>query len=179
MEDPDGAVGVPSRPSGDIVSVQLLSILVLSVIFLISTVLPVHMGVLAFVATFVAGYFIFGTEEYADTIYGFFPGELFIVLVGVTFLFAIAKNNGTVDWLVSASVKASGGRLWAISWVMFTVTGVLTVIGGVVPACEAIIAPGGTALARRYPMNPLLLGLFIIHGGTGGGRSAGGWGGND
>ncbi|MGR6966357.1 SLC13 family permease [Geodermatophilus sp. URMC 61] len=152
-------------------SVQLLSILVLLAIFLISTVLPVHMGVLAFVATFVAGYFIFGTEEYADTIYGFFPGELFIVLVGVTFLFAIAKNNGTVDWLVSASVKASGGRLWAIPWVMFTVTGVLTAIGGVVPACVAIIAPVGMAFARRYQINPLLMGLFIINGATAGGFS--------
>ncbi|WP_448610502.1 SLC13 family permease [Geodermatophilus sp. URMC 60] len=152
-------------------SVQLLSILVLLAIFLISTVLPVHMGVLAFVATFVAGYFIFGTEEYADTIYGFFPGELFIVLVGVTFLFAIAKNNGTVDWLVSASVKASGGRLWAIPWVMFTVTGVLTAIGGVVPACVAIIAPVGMAFARRYQINPVLMGLFIINGATAGGFS--------
>jgi di/tricarboxylate transporter len=152
-------------------SVQLLSILVLLAIFLISTVLPVHMGVLAFVATFVVGYFIFGTEEYADTIYGFFPGELFIVLVGVTFLFAIAKNNGTVDWLVSASVKASGGRLWAIPWVMFSVTGVLTAIGGVVPACVAIIAPVGMAFARRYQINPVLMGLFIINGATAGGFS--------
>jgi Na+/H+ antiporter NhaD/arsenite permease-like protein len=153
------------------VSVQLVSILVLLGIFLVATVLPVHMGVLAFVATFVAGYFIFGSEGYADTIYGFFPGELFIVLVGVTFLFAIAKNNGTVDWLVSASVKASGGRLWAIPWVMFTVTAALTAIGGVVPACVAIIAPVGMAFARRYRINPLLMGLFIINGATAGGFS--------
>src|SRR3712207_1473414 len=110
---------------GTRVSVQLISILVLLAIFLIATVLPVHMGALAIVATFAVGYFIFSdTEEgYADTIYGFFPGELFIVLVGVTYLFAIAKNNGTVDWLVSASVRASGGRLALIPWVMFFVSG--------------------------------------------------------
>ena len=95
-------------------SVQLVSILVLLAIFLIATVLPVHMGALAIVGAFVVGYFVFGGEEYADTVYGFFPGELFVILVGVTYLFAIAKNNGTVDWLVSAAVKASGGRLVAI-----------------------------------------------------------------
>jgi Na+/H+ antiporter NhaD/arsenite permease-like protein len=154
-------------------SVQLLSILVLLAIFLIATVLPVHMGALAIVATFAVGYFIFSdTEEgYADTIYGFFPGELFIVLVGVTYLFAIAKNNGTVDWLVSASVRASGGRLALIPWVMFFVSGALTAIGGVVPAVVAIIAPVGMAFARRYGINPVLMGLFIINGCTAGGFS--------
>jgi Na+/H+ antiporter NhaD/arsenite permease-like protein len=153
------------------VSEQLLSILVLSAVFLIATVLPVHMGALALVATFVLGYFIFGSVEYADTIYGFFPGELFIILVGVTYLFAIAKNNGTVDWLVSAAVRASGGRLALIPWVMFAVAGALTAIGGVVPAVVAIIAPIGMAFARRYGINPVLMGLFIVNGCTAGGFS--------
>jgi len=152
-------------------SEQLLSILVLSAVFLISTVLPVHMGALALVATFVLGFFIFGSAEYADTIYGFFPGELFIILVGVTYLFAIAKNNGTVDWLVSAAVRASGHRLALIPWVMFTVAAALTAIGGVVPAVVAIIAPIGMAFARRYSINPVLMGLFIVNGCTAGGFS--------
>jgi Na+/H+ antiporter NhaD/arsenite permease-like protein len=144
---------------------------VLLAIFLIATVLPVHMGALALVATFVLGFFIFGSAEYADMIYGFFPGELFIILVGVTYLFAIAKNNGTVDWLVSASVRASRGRLALIPWVMFSVAAALTAIGGVVPAVVAIIAPIGMAFARRYSINPVLMGLFIINGCTAGGFS--------
>src|SRR5215208_1206558 len=114
-----------STPRGATVSVQLVLILILLAVFLIATVLPVHMGALALVAAFVAGYFIFGTEgdpTYDDAVFGFFPGSLFVVLVGVTYLFAIAKNNGTVDWLVHASVTASGGRLSAIPWAMFTVT---------------------------------------------------------
>ena len=96
-------------------SEQLISIVVLAAVFLIATVLPVHMGALALFATFVVGYFLFGSADYADTIYGFFPGELFIVLVGVTYLFAIAKNNGTVDWLVSAAVRASP-RIYSRPW---------------------------------------------------------------
>jgi di/tricarboxylate transporter len=155
------------------VSVQLVLILILLAIFLIATVLPVHMGALGFVAAFVAGYFIYANSEegYDDTIFGFFPGSLFVVLVGVTYLFAIAKNNGTVDWLVHAAVKASGGRLAAIPWAMFTVTGALTAIGGVVPAVVAIIAPVGMSFARRYRINPVLMGLFIINGATAGGFS--------
>ncbi|MDP9408063.1 MAG: SLC13 family permease [Actinomycetota bacterium] len=152
-------------------SPQLVSILVLLAIFLIATVLPVHMGALAIVAAFVVGYFIFGGEEVADTIYSFFPGELFVVLVGVTYLFAIAKNNGTVDWLVSKAVSASGGRLAAIPWVMFAVTAAITAIGAVVPAAVAIIAPIGMQFARRYNISPLLMGLMIINGATAGGFS--------
>jgi di/tricarboxylate transporter len=156
------------------VSVQLVLILILLVVFLIATVLPVHMGALALVAAFVAGYFIYaGNEElpYDDAIFSFFPGSLFVVLVGVTYLFAIAKNNGTVDWLVHAAVQASGGRLVAIPWAMFAVTAALTAIGGVVPAVVAIIAPVGMSFARRYGINPVLMGLFIINGATAGGFS--------
>jgi len=156
------------------VSVQLVLILVLLVVFLIATVLPVHMGALALVAAFIAGYFIYGLDDelpYDDAVFGFFPGDLFVVLVGVTYLFAIAKNNGTVDWLVHAAVKASGGRLAAIPWAMFAVTGALTAIGGVVPAVVAIIAPVGMSFARRYGINPVLMGLFIINGATAGGFS--------
>lgn len=159
---------------GTPVSVQLVLILILLAIFLIATVLPVHMGALALVAAFVAGYFIFGTDgdpTYDDAVFGFFPGSLFVVLVGVTYLFAIAKNNGTVDWLVHAAVKGSGGRLAAIPWAMFAVTGALTAIGGVVPAVVAIIAPVGMSFARRYSINPVLMGLFIINGATAGGFS--------
>src|SRR3954468_191475 len=101
---------------GTPVSVQLVLILILLAIFLIATVLPVHMGALGFVAAFVAAYFIYQGSDtgYDDAVFGFFPGSLFVVLVGVTYLFAIAKNNGTVDWLVHAAVRASGGRLGAI-----------------------------------------------------------------
>ncbi|WP_448615284.1 SLC13 family permease [Modestobacter sp. URMC 112] len=155
-------------------SVQLVLILILLVVFLIATVLPVHMGALALTAAFVAGYFIYGTEgdlPYDDAIFDSFPGSLFVVLVGVTYLFAIAKNNGTVDWLVHAAVKASGGKLVAIPWAMFAVTGALTAIGGVVPAVVAIIAPVGMSFARRYSINPVLMGLFIINGATAGGFS--------
>ncbi|SDY25475.1 Dicarboxylate carrier protein MatC N-terminus [Modestobacter sp. DSM 44400] len=152
-------------------SVQLVTILILLAVFLIATVLPVHMGALALTATFIAAYFIYGSEDYSDSVFGFFPGSLFVVLVGVTYLFAIAKNNGTVDWLVHAAVKASGGRLVAIPWAMFTVTAALTAIGGVVPAVVAIIAPVGMSFARRYNINPVLMGLFIINGATAGGFS--------
>ncbi len=36
---------------------------------------------------------------------------LVLTLVGVTYLFALAKDNGTVDWLVAKAVRSVGGRV--------------------------------------------------------------------
>ncbi|GAA1170537.1 SLC13 family permease [Pseudonocardia alaniniphila] len=150
-------------------SIQLVTIVALALVFVIATVLPVHMGVLAFVAAFVVGIAFAGQST--DDIVAGFPGDLFVILVGVTLLFAIAKGNGTVDWLVQVAVRAVGGRIALIPWVMFMVTAALTAVGAVVPAAVAIIAPIGMGFATRYRINPMLMGLLIINGASAGGFS--------
>ena len=149
---------------------EVLSILILVVVFLIATLLPVNMGALAFVATFVVGGWIVG-EEVPDEVLAGFPADLFIILVGVTYLFAIAKNNGTVDWLVQAAVRLVRGRVALIPWVMFVVISILTAFGAVVPAAVAIIAPVGLSFAKRHGINPVLMSLLIINGASAGGFS--------
>jgi di/tricarboxylate transporter len=154
--------------------VELISILVLAAIFLIATVRPVNLGALAIVAAFIVGISVLDGKdvgEKTDTILSGFPGDLFVILAGVTFLFAIAKGNGTVDWLVHAAIRAVGGRIGLIPWVMFLVTACLTAVGAVVPASVAIIAPIGMGFALRYKINPMLMGLLIINGASAGGFS--------
>jgi di/tricarboxylate transporter len=151
------------------VSHELLSILVLAVVFLIATFLPVHMGALALVASYLVGTQVLGED--VDTILGGFPADLFMILVGVTYLFALATDNGTVDWLVARAVKSVGGRIALIPWVMFFVTAALTAVGAVVPAAVAIIAPIAMGFAKRYDIRPLLMGLMVINGASAGGFS--------
>src|SRR5918992_1964781 len=106
---------------------ELISLLVLVLIFVIGTTMPVNMGVLGIVAAFVVGTAM-GVSE--DDIFLGFPGDLFIILVGVTYLFGIASGNGTVNWLVHASVRAVGGRGGAIPWGFFLITPGVTGAGG-------------------------------------------------
>ncbi|MET8468340.1 SLC13 family permease [Streptomyces sp. NPDC006422] len=148
---------------------QVISIIGLVLVFLIATFTKVHMGVVAVVAAFVVGTAVAG--ESADEIFAGFPGDLFVVLVGVTLLFAIAKNNGTVDWLVQASTRAVRGRIALIPWVMFLITGALTASGAVVPGAVGIMAPIGMGFAVRHRINPILMGLLIINGASAGGFS--------
>ena len=148
---------------------ELISILVLGAVFLIATVLPVHMGALALVATYLLGTFVLGED--VDKILGGFPADLFMILVGITYLFALASDNGTVDYIVAKAVKSVGGRVALIPWVMFFVTGALTAVGAVVPASVAIIAPIAMGFARRYEIRTLLMGLMVINGASAGGFS--------
>lgn len=150
-------------------SPEVLSILVLAVIFVLATTRSINMGALAFAAAFGVGTLAAGMD--ADEIFAGFPGDLFVVLVGVTYLFAIARANGTTDWLVHASVRLVGGRVALIPWVMFAVTGALTAIGAVSPAAVAIVAPLALGFAARYGIKPLLMGALVVHGAQAGGFS--------
>ncbi|SDK59166.1 SLC13 family permease [Streptomyces indicus] len=150
-------------------SAELISILVLVVVFVIATTRSINMGALAFAAAFGVGELVAGMD--ADGIFAGFPGDLFIVLVGITYLFALARANGTTDWLVHASIRLVGGRIALIPWVMFVITGALTAIGAVSPAAVAIVAPLALSFAARYGISPLLMGAMVVHGAQGGGFS--------
>ncbi|KOT93492.1 MULTISPECIES: SLC13 family permease [Streptomyces] len=150
-------------------SPELISILVLVVVFVLATTRSVNMGALAFAAAFGVGTLVADLD--ADGIFAGFPGDLFVVLVGVTYLFAIARANGTTDWLVHAAVRLVRGRVALIPWVMFALTGALTAIGAVSPAAVAIVAPVALSFATRYSISPLLMGTMVVHGAQAGGFS--------
>ncbi|WP_369169125.1 SLC13 family permease [Streptomyces sp. R28] len=150
-------------------SPELISILVLAVVFVIATTRSINMGALAFAAAFAVGTLVADLD--ADGIFAGFPGDLFVVLVGVTYLFAITRANGTTDWLVHASIRLVRGRVALIPWVMFALTGALTAIGAVSPAAVAIVAPIALSFAARYGISPLLMGAMVVHGAQAGGFS--------
>jgi len=150
-------------------SASLASILGLVVMFILGTALPINMGALAFALAFLIGSAFVGMS--ANAILAGFPGDLVVTLVGITYLFAIAQKNGTIDLLVHWAVRAVGGHIAAIPWVMFGVAAVLTAIGAVSPAAVAIIAPIALRFARHYRIDPLMMGLLVVHGAQGGGFS--------
>ena len=150
-------------------SPELVSILVLILMFVIATIRPINIGVMAFVAAFVVG--LAYTDLAGDEIAELFPGDLFVLLVGITFLFAIAQNNGTIDWIVGASVRAVGGRLVAIPWIVFVVAALMTAVGAVSPGAVAILAPVALTVGARYGISQMLMGLMVVHGAQAGGFS--------
>ncbi|WP_369370579.1 SLC13 family permease [Promicromonospora sp. Populi] len=148
---------------------EWIAIIALVALFVAGTVLPINMGALAYVAAWFVGVFALNMDE--REVLGGISADLVLTLIGVTYLFSIAKNNGTVDLIVSKAVQAVGGRVALIPWVMFAVTALLTAMGAASPAACAIIGPVALGFARRYKINPLMMGMFVVHGAQGGGFS--------
>ncbi|OAB88372.1 hypothetical protein AWH69_00705 [Janibacter melonis] len=132
------------------------------VIFALAMWRGTNMGAIALVGTFLVGTLLFDLSP--DDLVAGWPTSLMLTLVGVTFLFGIARENGTVDRVVSSAVRAAGGRLLWIPWVFFGLAAFITGAGAVTPATNAILVPVGLAVAARYKVNPVLIGVSILNG---------------
>ncbi len=150
-------------------NIQILSIALLAGMFIVATLQPINMGALAFACAFLVGSLIMGMK--AADIFAGFPSDLFLTLVGITYLFAIAQINGTIDWLVEGAVKLVRGHVAWIPWVMFLVAAIITGFGALGPAAVAILAPVALGFAVQYRLSPVMMGLMVIHGAQAGGFS--------
>lgn len=148
---------------------EWIAIIALVALFVVGTVLPINMGALAYVAAWLVGMYSLGLDE--KEILAGISADLVLTLIGVTYLFAIARQNGTVDLIVRTAVSSVGGRVALIPWVMFAVTAVITAIGAASPAACAIIGPIALGFAGRYGISPLMMGMFVVHGAQAGGFS--------
>lgn len=145
---------------------HIIAIVLLIAMFITATALPVNIGVLAFVGAFGVGTLLAG--QTTKEIMTGFPNGLFLTLVGITWLFALAQNNGTIDWLVRSAVRAVRGRIVMIPWIMFFIAAILTSIGAVTPGAVAIVAPIALSFAFRYHISPLLMGMMVAQGASAG-----------
>lgn len=148
---------------------EWIAIIALVALFVVGTLLPINMGALAYVAAWLVGMYSLGLDE--KEILAGISADLVLTLIGVTYLFAIARQNGTVDLIVRTAVSSVGGRVALIPWVMFAVTAVITAIGAASPAACAIIGPIALGFAGRYGISPLMMGMFVVHGAQAGGFS--------
>ena len=70
---------------------EWVSILALVALFVVGTVLPINMGALAYVAAWLVGMYSLDLDE--KEILAGVSGDLVLTLIGVTYLFAIARQQ--------------------------------------------------------------------------------------
>jgi di/tricarboxylate transporter len=150
-------------------SPEIISIIVLVVMFVVGTVLPINLGIMGFVAAFLIGTTLGGLS--ADNIFDGFPANLFVLLAGVTLLFVIAENNGTINLLTDWSLGLVRGNIGFIPWIMFGLTALLCSVGALSAAGVAVVAPVAMQFAARYSISPLLMGVMVVQGATAGSYS--------
>lgn len=147
-------------------SVHTIGIAGLVLIFIIGTARPINLGVLAMVMTFLVGTFVV-RETPRDMVSGF-PVDLFVLLVGVTYLFGIASRNGTVAWIVDESVNAARRRRTLIPWVVFALAAMPAMAGALGSSGVALLAPLAMRVAERCAIDRRMIGLMVVHGAAAG-----------
>jgi di/tricarboxylate transporter len=146
--------------------VHILGVAGLALIFLIGTLRPINLGVLALVATFLIGTFV--VHEAPREMYSGFPVDLFVLLTGVTYLFGVAVRNGTVDWIVEASVRRAQGRRALVPWIVFALAAAPAMAGALGSTGVALLAPLAMRVAERCEIDRRLMGLMVVHGAAAG-----------
>lgn len=91
-----------------------------------------------------------------------FPLGLFMILVGVTFLFALASTNGTMEKVSSRAIRACGGKTAWLPLIIYILVSVLTTIGPGNIAATALMAPIAMAIATRIGMSAFLMTLLVV-----------------
>ena len=98
-----------------------------------------------------------------------FSSNLFIIMLGVSFMFAIASDNGTLELVAKKLIKLSGKNTGVIPILVFLISAVLAGIGpGTVPVM-GIMSTFAVSVAISMKMNPVLLASAALLGSQAGG----------
>ncbi|TDD00213.1 hypothetical protein E1292_29320 [Nonomuraea deserti] len=138
-----------------------LSIIVLAALLAATLIPGFDLGLGALAAAFLLG---LAAGVTANDVTAFFPADFFVLIVGVTALFAVAQRNGTLDWLLDLLLRLAGGRLVLIALVPFAIGAVLTAAGTLPAAATAIVSPIALGFAARYRTSPLIAAVLGVTG---------------
>ena len=139
--------------------IELILILGLMIVFIVPMLTELNVGIVALVVAFLFGSFLLDLS--GKEIMAGFPGQMFVLLVGITLLLAIAKENGTIDWVVEKLMSLAQGKLILLPWVLFATAFITSSLG---PGAAPVLFVIGIGFVDRFKLNPLLVAAMIIHG---------------
>jgi di/tricarboxylate transporter len=152
-----------------LMSLPVLSILAFAVAIVLSSVTSINVGLLSIAFAFAIGVW-FGGMRVADVAAGF-PSSLFLVLLGVTFLFSQAGENGTLDRVARRSIRLARGNAGWIPLIFFALAVALSASGAGNIAGTALLAPMAMAVAGRVGISAFLMTVMVATGASAGGLS--------
>jgi di/tricarboxylate transporter len=135
----------------------------------LSMVTSVNVGVVSLAMAWIVGVYMGGMP--LAKVIGTFPIDLLLNLVGVTLLFGMANNNGTLGRMAARAVRACRGNAGVIPIMLFVIAVTLSSIGPGNIATTAIMAPMAMAVAGRAAIPPFLMALMVGNGAQAGALS--------
>ncbi len=146
------------------------SLIALTIVVVISCVNEdLHVGFLSIGFAIIVGGVFSGIS--GAKILTFFPVGLFMILAGVTFLFAMAQENGTMEKLTTHAIRLCKGNNALIPIAVYIISTILTMIGPGNIAIPALLAPVLMPVAARLKLSAFLMTLIIVGSANGAGMS--------
>ncbi|GAA3660238.1 SLC13 family permease [Microbacterium marinilacus] len=136
---------------------EIIALIGLAAVFAISSLRNVHMGALALVAAFVVGIGVVG--EGLDDVLGGFPVDALVILLGITYLFGIARETGTIDWLVDRSLEFIGDRVALLPWGLWLIATAVACLG--TSHAAFAVVPIAMSLAHSHRINSTMMGIAM------------------
>ena len=118
-------------------ALQITALVLFVGVFALATLRKVHLGVIMFATAAGVGIWLAGMDL-KDVIQGF-PVSILILLAGVTYFFAIAQANGTVDRIIDVVIRRVGSRSALLPFVMFGLTTGISAMGA--PLAGLVMLP--------------------------------------
>jgi di/tricarboxylate transporter len=143
----------------------VISLLVLIAVVAIGFIKKVNLGFLAMGAAFVLG--TAGGVSAGDIAKGF-DSSMFVTLVGVTFLFGMASNNGTLDLFSKKVVALVGKHTVFIPILMYALSAFISAIGPGHIAAGILMTTFAMYLAFAMDINPMSTSLYAKLGANAG-----------
>lgn len=146
----------------------LLSLLFLVIAIFLGFVRKMNTGLLCIAFALLLGR-MSGVSD-AEIIKGF-NASLFLMLLGVTYLFSMAQINGSLDLLAQKVIALAGKRIYLIPIIIYIFSIILAALGpGSVPTM-AIMMVFSMSLAAEMKISPVLLSTLTVLGACAGGLS--------
>ena len=139
-----------------------VSIGALVVAVTLSCTTTINVGILSMVMALLVGVYLGGMS--VDAVLDGFPVALFVTLVGVTLLFAIAETNGTLERITGRAVGWCRGRAGLLPVMFFFLGFVIATIGPGGTPSSALLAPPAMAVAARAGISPILMAIMAGNG---------------
>ena len=143
----------------------LASMIALVIIVIISCFKEMNVGILGIAAGLGVGMTFMGLK--VNAIFAGWPVSLFMILVGVTFMFACAQVNGTMEKFSAYAVRLAKGNTAMIPLILFVLVTVVTTIGPGNIAATALLAPVSMAIAGRIGLPAFAMTLLVVGGANG------------
>ena len=107
----------------------------------------------------------------AKTMYTTFPGDIFVLIAGVSLLFAHLERSGALGWFVERVYRAVGDRHALLPWAGFLIAGALSTAGAFSTAPIAFLVPMVAHVSVRYRASFMLSELAVVIAANCGGLS--------